>query len=129
MTPSTFIKIINHPHSGVSDPITIPLKGTSSSDSNAISILQPQMEGKPWAPFRTHADFKYAETAVLGLLSKKLVNKQLHGIQNGWSSDSAITFHSYTDMEQSLQAARTYGVSVSQLDFCLIQNTHLIFTV
>lgn len=105
-TPSKFIKIINHPHStsGASDPIIIPLDGTLGNNLHALISL-PRIEEKPWAPFRTWADFEYTETAVLGLLSKDIVNKQLF-------SNSLITLRSYTDMEQSLEAARAYGVPV-----------------
>jgi len=110
-TPSKIIKIINHPHSGISDPTIIPLEGTTSIDSQA-SLFLSQTEGRPWAPFRTRADFEYTETAVLGLLSKDIVNKQLYGIKNSWSSHSSITLRSHADMERSLQAARTYGVPV-----------------
>jgi hypothetical protein len=111
-TPSKFIKIINHPHSGISDPTIIPLEGTINIDSQASPTLLSKTGGRPWAPFRTRADFEYTETAVLGLLNKEIVNKQLNSINNSWSSHSAITFRSATDMEQSLQAARAYGVPV-----------------
>ena len=110
--PSTFIKIIDHPHSGISDPTIISLEGTMSIDSRMELTFLSQTVVKPWAPFCTQADFEYTETAVLGLLSKELVNKQLSGIHNSWSSHSTITLRSHADMEQTLQVVRTYGVPV-----------------
>lgn len=113
-TPSKFIKIVNHPHSGLSDPTIIPIEETSGdSDSQVIPIPLCPTEGKPWAPFHSCADFEYTETAVLSFLSKDLVNKQLHGINHSWLSHSAITFCSHADMVWSLEAVREYSVPVS----------------
>ena len=79
-----------------------------------MSNVDNPMKGKPWAPFHSHADFEYTETAVLGFLNKDLVNKQLHGINHNWSTHSAITFRSHAHMAQSLRAAREYSVPVSR---------------
>lgn len=68
---------------------------------------------RPWAPFKTLADFEYTETAVKGLLSKDLVNKQLAGFNEGWSiGGSHLTIRNYNDMQQFLANAREYGVQV-----------------
>ena len=64
--------------------------------------------------FRTLADFEYMETAVKGLLSEELVNKQLAGFNKGWTiGGSRLTIHTYKDMHKSLAKAREYGVQVS----------------
>jgi len=53
------------------------------------------------------------ETAVTGLLSKELVNKQLAGFNKGWAvGGSHLTIHNYGDMQKSLAKAREYGVQV-----------------
>lgn len=65
-------------------------------------------------PFQTLADFEYTETAVKGLLSKDLVNKQLAGFNDKWSiGGSHLTIRTYKDMQDSLEKARAYGVQVS----------------
>ena len=112
--PSTFIKIIHHPHSLIAEPTIIPLEGENTVNSAQPIPVFPQKANKPWAPFRTRADFEYTETAVKGLLSKSIVDAQLRGINNSWSKHSKITLRSYADVEDSLGAARTYGVEVSK---------------
>ena len=109
--PSTFIKIIHHPHSLVAEPTIIPLEGKNTI--MAQSTVLPQEDNGPWAPFCTRADFEYTETAVKGLLSKPIVDARLRGINSSWSERSKITLRSHADMEDSLRAARTYGVEVS----------------
>lgn len=113
--PETYIKIIPHPHSAGAGAHTkiIPL---DLSDMNAHAPLpfNPAPESRPWAPFRTRADFEYTETAVTGLLSKNLVNKQLAGFNNHWSTGgSRLTIATYKDMQNSLSKARQYVVQVS----------------
>lgn len=74
----------------------------------------PVPESRPWAPFRTLADFEYTETAVKGLLSEELVNKQLAGFNAGWCiGGSHLTLRTYKDMQEVLAKARQYGVQVS----------------
>jgi hypothetical protein len=78
----------------------------------------PNHTSRPWAPFKTLADFEYTETAVKGLLSKDLVNKQLAGFNEGWSiGGSRLTIHNYKDMQRSLAKAREYGIQVLLLAF------------
>jgi hypothetical protein len=111
--PDVYIKIIPHPHS--SNPATIiPL---TSNDASAMNFV-PNHTSRPWAPFKTLADFEYTETAVKGLLSKDLVNKQLAGFNEGWSiGGSRLTIHNYKDMQRSLAKAREYGIQVLLLAF------------
>jgi hypothetical protein len=112
--PSTFIKIIHHPHSLIAEPRIIPLEGENTVNAAQPMPVFPQIANKPWAPFRTRADFEYTETAVKGLLSKSTVDAQLRGFNNSWSKHRKITLRSYADMEDSLGATRTYGVEVSK---------------
>ncbi|KAJ3488350.1 hypothetical protein NLJ89_g11626 [Agrocybe chaxingu] len=64
----------------------------------------------PWAPFCTLSDFEYTETAVTGLLSKKVVSKQLKGINSTWAVGSHLTIKNYKDMAAALTKARMYIV-------------------
>ena len=62
------------------------------------------------------ADFEYTETAIKGLLSKDLVNRQLAGFNERWSmGGSHLTIHTYKDMHESLGKAREYGIQVSHV--------------
>lgn len=74
----------------------------------------PQPEPRPWAPFENLADFEYTETAVLGLLPKWIVNKQLAGLNSNWAEGSRLTIKNYTDMDKVLSKARKYFVQVSR---------------
>lgn len=94
----------------------VPLtsSNTSLSSSQAAETYFPVPESRPWAPFRTLADFEYTETAVKGLLSKDLVDKQLAGFHGKWCiGESHLTLRTYKDMQDSLAFAREYGVQVS----------------
>jgi hypothetical protein len=114
--PEVYIKIIPHPHS-VDDTMTIMALESgnmSPSSSQASTTFIPAPESRPWAPFRTRADFEYTETAVKGLLSKNLINKQLAGFNDGWSMGrSHLTICTYKDMQKSLAQAQEYIVQVS----------------
>lgn len=93
----------------------VPLTSSniSLSSSQAAETYFPAPESQPWAPFRTLADFEYTETAVKGLLSKDLVDKQLAGFNGRWSiGGSHLTLRTYKDMQDSLGFAREYGVQV-----------------
>ncbi|KAF8911093.1 hypothetical protein CPB84DRAFT_1672467 [Gymnopilus junonius] len=113
--PPEFIKILPHPHSHDPTPVIIPL--TFSSSENAPTKLlgpafQPQSVPWPWAPFKTLADFEYTETAVQGLPSKKLVNKQLASLNSTWAVGSRLSIKNYREMELALEKARKYTVQV-----------------
>jgi hypothetical protein len=111
--PDVYIKIIPHPHS-INTSITIIPLTSDTSQSEAATNFVPAPQIRPWAPFRTLADFEYTETAVKGLLSEELVNKQLAGFNKGWTiGGSRLTIHTYKDMQKSLALAREYGVQVS----------------
>jgi hypothetical protein len=84
----------------------------TASIGASIPVFQPQPDPQPWAPFETLADFEYTETAVQGLLSKKLVNKQLAGFNSKWAVDSRLSIKNYSDMEKVLAKARRLTVQV-----------------
>jgi hypothetical protein len=84
-----------------------------SSNGYQQPAFQFPPSAKPFAPFRTLADFEYTETAVQGLLPRHLIDKQLAGICGLWCpSGSNLTIKNYADMKKSLDAAREYGVRV-----------------
>jgi len=114
------------------EPTIIPLEGGSiveNTPDKAPTFMQDTSE-KPWAPFRTRADFEYAEMAIKGLLSKNIVDSQLRGINNHWAEKSKIKFQTYADMERTLAIARADGVSViikTTVNISvLMQNTFLV---
>ena len=73
-------------------------------------MLHP--EPRPWAPFQNLADFEYTDTAILGLLPKWIVNKQLAGLNFNWAEGSRLTIKNFTKMDKVLLKARKYFVQV-----------------
>ena len=111
--PDEFIKVIPHSHSPDPTPTIIPLTLSPSLSINASGpVFQPQFDPWPWAPFQTLADFEYTETAIQGLLSKALINKQLAGINSRWAAGSKLSIKNYNDMEKALAKARKHTVQV-----------------
>ena len=118
--PDEFIKITPQPHSQDPTPIIIPLTLLPALSINSSGpIFQPWSDPWPWAPFQTLADFKYTETAIQGLLSKLLVNKQLAGINSGWAVGSRLSIKNYNDMEKVLTKARKHTIQVSTILHCI----------
>ena len=108
--PSTFIRIVHHPHSGIDQDKIIPLVESALGLSPGTGIdnsafLKWTGDAVPWLPFRTHQDFKYTLTAVRGIIPRKIIDEQLHGQHNGWSDSSKITLRNSVDMLQTLAAA------------------------
>jgi len=115
--PREYIKVIPHPHSPNPTAKIIALSATNSISSPPHSnhpIYMPQPEPHPWAPFKNLADFEYTETAILGLLPKWIITKQLAGLNSNWAEGSQLTIKNVTDMERVLSKARKYFVQVSR---------------
>ena len=118
--PDIYLKVITHPHSVNSEVKIIPLTGQSTSLESIKYVPEPV--SKSWAPFWTLSDFEYTETAIQGLLSKDLVDKQLAGFYKGWhTGESHLTIHNYGDMQKSLCKAQAYILQVNffQLSICM----------
>ena len=58
------------------------------SDTPLHPTYMAQPEPCPWAPFENLVDFEYKEMAVLGLLPKWIINKQLAGLNSNWAEGS-----------------------------------------
>jgi hypothetical protein len=118
--PQEYIKIVPHPNS--SDPTTkiIALSTLTSGTHSECPAYMPQPEPRPWAPFENLADFEYTETAILGLLPKWIVNKQLAGFNSNWAKGSQLTIKNFTEMDKVLFKARKHFVQVSRIPLLCI---------
>jgi hypothetical protein len=114
--PQEYIKVIPHPHSQnlATQIIALSTRNLNSATHSECSTYMPQPEPRPWAPFENLADFEYTETAILGLLPKWIVNKQLAGFNSNWAEGSRLTIKNSTGMEKVLSKARKYFVQVSR---------------
>ena len=104
--PQEYIKIVPHPHS--LDPTTkiIALNTLNLASQSKSAIYAPQPEPLPWAPFANLADFEYTETAIMGLLPKWLVNKQLAGINSNWAEGKPTYYQElYGNGESSFESS------------------------
>jgi len=122
LLPEDYFLIEYHNNGGPRAASIIPLSGSelthlpSVKDGASTSIAILDAIARPWAPFRTEADFGYAKTAIQGRLDRKTVDAQLKGMTGDWCKPghSRITMQSYNDMLESIKAARSYAVEVSQ---------------
>ncbi len=112
--PEEYIKIIPHPHSLDPTTIIVPLNTPGTVPGKTLVFSTSNIE-RPWAPFLSLADFEYTETAVNGLLSKKIIDKQLAGFNSTWAIGSHLTIQNSKDMEDVLAMACDYIVKVSTL--------------
>ena len=109
--PSAYLKIEPHPSSEKPEVRIVPL---SDKPSVSDTPLPQTPVTKAYAPFQTLADFQYAETAVVGTLSKDVVNQQLAGLSGPWiDGKTHITFCNYNDMRHALEKACDFVVKVS----------------
>ncbi|KAJ7822282.1 hypothetical protein B0H14DRAFT_3089030 [Mycena olivaceomarginata] len=95
--PGAYFKIIPHPHSTNPTPSIIPLHTRPASILRSNDL--PKQANIPWSPFRTRADFRVAEIALLT------------GVNNEWGTGcSRVTIQNSDQMQQVLASARKYGV-------------------
>ncbi|KAK7005557.1 hypothetical protein R3P38DRAFT_3326486 [Favolaschia claudopus] len=69
---------------------------------------------RPFAPFRTFADYKFASRAIKRRMPKNDIDEDLRDMHGGvYSTDSFVTFRNHRDLNRSLVAARLTNVAVS----------------
>lgn len=107
-----FIEIEYHPHSGL-DKTIISLDTAASIPSTTPRprrSIVPQGR-HPWAPFRSRADFEWAETMYQS--SPDNIKKQLNGIHGSWNPHgTAITIKTPDELRAYLEKAHHYVVEV-----------------
>ena len=113
-TSTTFLEIIHHPHSGISDPEFKFRDLPSDCLTTEVPTVARCLKGSPWAPFRTRADFEFAETVIQAATHAKTIDRLIKGIRNHWTDPghSQITFRNVKHFNQSMKAARKFVVQV-----------------
>lgn len=115
---ATYLEIIHHPHSGISEPEYIfrdlPTLGEDLSNNLQTTSRHTKPGAKPWAPFRSRADFEFAEIAVKERFKTQTIGTMLGRIKDDWTNPghTRLTFHDLDDYKQSLAFARKYVVQV-----------------
>ncbi|KZV95472.1 hypothetical protein EXIGLDRAFT_820424 [Exidia glandulosa HHB12029] len=107
-----YFRIVYHPHSRQPDRL-VPLDGSSQTLRDGIPALlgcgpRPLLSStRPWAPFRSYADFTFAEEMVNQRQSGLYIDRHLRLIDSHWSKGgSALSFRSHRDLGLALEAAR-----------------------
>ena len=115
-TKSTFIEIIHHPHSGILEPdyIFCDLPSGHPTVDNFDNNMK-QSTSRPWAPFKSRADFEFTETVIQAAVHTNTIKRLIQGIRRSWTDPghSQITFRNMKDFKRSLGAARKFIVQVS----------------
>ncbi|KAJ6604998.1 hypothetical protein B0H10DRAFT_1922835 [Mycena sp. CBHHK59/15] len=110
--PSHFIFVKHHAHANKPNEI-IPLDQVQSLAplSNDGSHLAPLRDARPWAPFKTYADYKFTSRCVRRRTPNAEIAEDLHDQHaHAFSSDCFITFRNHRDMEKSLAVARISNI-------------------
>ncbi|KAJ7236320.1 hypothetical protein C8J57DRAFT_1088249 [Mycena rebaudengoi] len=113
--PPRFILVKHHPHAEKANEI-IPFD-SSTSTSVAPTLAHTPVpvtpDDRPWAPFKSYADYKFTSRQVRRRTPNAEIDKDLNDLHNhAFSSDCFISFRNHRDMEKSLAAARTSNISV-----------------
>lgn len=107
----------DHPNSPDPTVKIVPLSAADPArDSRHSTYYAPCIDPCPFTPFESLADFEYTETAILGLLPKWIIDKQLAGFNSNWLEGSQLTIKNYVDMDKALSKARKHFVQVSPDD-------------
>lgn len=113
--PPRFIFVKHHPHAGKPNEI-IPLNSTpvTAATPGPMPTASVTLTGRPWAPFQTYADFKFASRRIKRRTPNTEIDEDLLDLRDGsLSKDSLVTFRNHRDMEKVLAAARVSNVAVS----------------
>ncbi|KAJ7760062.1 hypothetical protein DFH07DRAFT_771950 [Mycena maculata] len=115
--PSHFIFVKHHPHANKPNEI-IALDSVNSFTplSKNDSRPAPLPDARPWAPFKTYSDYKFASRCVRRRTPNSEVDEDLRDFHSwAFSSDCFITFRNHRDMEKSLAAARLSNIPISRV--------------
>jgi hypothetical protein len=115
LLPPRFIFIKHHPIAEKPNEI-IPLESSPSQNHPASDpgASNTRPEHRPYAPFRTFADYKFASRCVKRRMPNTDIDEDLRDMRNSvYSSDCFVTFRDHRDLNQSLAAARVSNVPVS----------------
>jgi len=107
--PVSFIEVFHHPHSHQHSSTRIFLDSAPVFTSTTISV---EANAKPWAPFKTRADFEFTEQVVKKCMERDTVNILLKGYHGEWATATTLTLRGHRDVEASLAAARKFGIQV-----------------
>ncbi|KAJ7817727.1 hypothetical protein B0H13DRAFT_1662465 [Mycena leptocephala] len=128
--PSRFILVKHHPHANKPSEI-IPLDSSPASAPEPApesTYAAPTVMDRPWAPFRTFADFKFTSRRIKRRAPNAQIDEDLLDLRDGsLATDSLVTFRNHRDMEKALAAARVSNVPFEGIHFGGTYNVEVEF--
>ncbi|KAJ7111336.1 hypothetical protein C8R44DRAFT_633102 [Mycena epipterygia] len=113
--PDSYLLNINKPNEII--PLDTSPSATGDAGLASSPAATPAPTDRPWAPFRTYADFKFTSRRIKRRSLNVEIDEDLLDLRDGsLARDSLVTFRNHRDMEKVLEAARTV-----QIDF---EGTH-----
>ncbi|KAL1739189.1 hypothetical protein HDZ31DRAFT_49778, partial [Schizophyllum fasciatum] len=123
--PQRYLKVTHHPHANL-PPTIIPLDSPMPQVPSGTEV--PHIV-KPFAPFRSLADFEFVEHVVNTKASKPQIQNLLDAITNRWIPDDAkaildahgaratsVTYRTVSNVEKSMEYARQYTIQFRESD-------------
>jgi len=125
--PAEYIRIVHHRNSGRPDEIISLLDVDESAPPGRPS--ENSNIGRPaWAPFRSYADFKFAETVVTQGLTRQNANVWLENMRHIFTLSPEhvmVSFWNSDDLWNNLESART-GFTQVCINSILSSDTNII---
>jgi hypothetical protein len=120
--PQLFLLTISHPRSHKMLSI-VPLDDPPR-DLPERTLAIPINPNKPYAPFRTYADYRMASKCIRNAWSDRVIQNKLdeehEGIYNGTAGECQLMIRTVKHMADGLAAARTLTVEVFDLAHFLL---------
>ncbi|KAJ7493651.1 hypothetical protein FB451DRAFT_1164530 [Mycena latifolia] len=112
--PPRFIYVKHHPHAE-KFPEFIPLDCGVLNPQSALTPdtkLVPLHDERPFKPFLSFADYKFASKCVRRRMPNAQIDEDLHEMHGHiYSSDCHVSFKTHRDLNQSLAAARVSNIA------------------
>ncbi|KAK6972070.1 hypothetical protein R3P38DRAFT_3336150 [Favolaschia claudopus] len=116
LLPEKFIYVRHHRNAEKPLPEIIPLESSPEAQVPSYHGTPRHPGNRPFAPFRTFADYKFASRCIKRRMPKHDIDEDLRDMHGGvYSTDSFVTFRNHRDLNRSLVAARLTNVAVSMI--------------
>ncbi|KAK7001215.1 hypothetical protein R3P38DRAFT_2796233 [Favolaschia claudopus] len=116
--PEKFIYVRHHRNAEKPLPEIIPLESSPETQGPLDHGTSKHPGDRPFAPFRTFADYKFASRAIKRRMPKNDIDEDLRDMHGGvYSTDSFVTFRNHRDLNRSRVAARLTNVAFQTESF------------
>ncbi|KAK6966929.1 hypothetical protein R3P38DRAFT_3245175 [Favolaschia claudopus] len=118
LLPEKFIYVRHHRNAEKPLPEIIPLESSPEAQVPSYHGTPRHPGNRPFAPFRTFADYKFASRCIKRRMPKHDIDEDLRDMHGGvYSTDSFVTFRNHRDLNRSLVAARLTNVAFETESF------------